>query len=366
MSQYEIETVADFSRFQALAEEWNGLPGAKAYPFLTFEWNLACLLAFHDRAQVYTLTARAADGSLTAVLPMALDAWGPVRRAILLNYPGEPSGFLYTDVEALKDLLALTLKRGLPLKLGRLWPDEAIDEILNGTVTKRATIVNRSGGASPWLKTDMPWAEFEAGLSSKRRNDVKRAFKRAEALGDLAFLFSAPDARTISKVVEDFAVLEASGWKGEQKSSLMHNLDRRAFFESYWGDMARLGRVKVAEMKVDGATAAMFIATDLGGRYWVHKISYHPKFARGSPGIVLMHRALESAFHDGCEYFEFLGQDEQWLRIWTKETRSYSFPRIYPRSAQGIAVFSSDAAHYLAKKSGYRGLLSTLGLTQRR
>jgi CelD/BcsL family acetyltransferase involved in cellulose biosynthesis len=84
----------------------------------------------------------------------------------------------------------------------------------------------------------------------------------------------------------------------------------------------------------------MQIAIECDDRFWLLKIGHDDKFAKCSPGTLLMLHSVKYAAVRGLKSYEFLGIAEPWTRAWTESLRRCVTLRAYPLSIGGIAVMT--------------------------
>jgi proline dehydrogenase len=83
----------------------------------------------------------------------------------------------------------------------------------------------------------------------------------------------------------------------------------------------------------------MQLAVEWSGRYWLYKIGYDEKYARCSPGTLLMLHVLRDAAARGLTGFELMGDAEAWIAdLWTREAHECVRVRIYPYTAAGFVA----------------------------
>ena len=141
-------------------------------------------------------------------------------------------------------------------------------------------------------------------------------------------------------------VLEAAGWKGRTGSALLSDPHRRQFYEKYATIASEKGILRLSFMRIGGEVAATQIAVESGGRFWLLKVGYDEKFARCSPGHLLMVQTLRYAAERGLRTFEFLGSAEPWTQVWTTDVRPCVSVWAYPNNFRGLAAFLWDAARF--------------------
>src|SRR3989454_167719 len=116
-------------------------------------------------------------------------------------------------------------------------------------------------------------------------------------------------------LAESFRV-EAAGWKGRTGSALLSDPHRRQFYEKYATIASEKGILRLSFIRIGGEVAATQIAVESGGRFWLLKVGYDERFARCSPGHLLMVETLRYAAERGLRTFEFLGSAEPWTQVW--------------------------------------------------
>jgi CelD/BcsL family acetyltransferase involved in cellulose biosynthesis len=100
----------------------------------------------------------------------------------------------------------------------------------------------------------------------------------------------------------------------------------------------------------------MQIATVHANRFWLLKIGYSDAFSRGSPGILLMRETIRYATKCGLTSYEFLGQQEPWIEIWTDRVRPCVSLYAHPYNIAGMTTMAFDLA-----KIGVRRLRQRMG-----
>jgi CelD/BcsL family acetyltransferase involved in cellulose biosynthesis len=116
--------------------------------------------------------------------------------------------------------------------------------------------------------------------------------------------------------------------------------DRRRFFEQYTAIASERGILRLCFLKIGGHTAAIQIAVESGGGFWLLKVGYDETFSRSSPGNLLMLETLRYAAKRGLRSYEFLGSAEPWTEMWTNRVRPCVSVRAYPNNVRGAAALS--------------------------
>jgi CelD/BcsL family acetyltransferase involved in cellulose biosynthesis len=121
----------------------------------------------------------------------------------------------------------------------------------------------------------------ERMLSRYRKKELRRAGRCLAELGALLFS-TATEPAAIAGAVEDFFVLEASGWKGTAGAATYHE-DVSGFITAAISRLAAEGKAAISRILIDGLAIAAAITLRSAGAAWYWKIAYDEKFARYAP-----------------------------------------------------------------------------------
>ena len=268
----------------------------------------------------------------------------------------EPGGLLYKDEESLKELIKAVVCLGKPVVLSRLNAESKEVSLLGSSDKKKSICILREDDACPFLPITTQWPEFESSLSSRNRYDLRRARKKADALGKVEFEIVSPTPTTLKAHLQLFSQIEAASWKGSTGTAIAKDEAMQSFFYLYGEEAARLGILSLGFLKINDQPVAALLGIEYFNRYWTFKIGYDEAFAQCSPGILIMHEMIRNAFEKKLEAFEFLGTDAPWIHLWTKEQHPYVTARVYPFSFSGQLSRGIDAtiaiAHNAFRLSG--------------
>ncbi len=346
-----MRIIKNFSELDTVKSDWEILAQKHENPLLDWEWMSACAEAFYQDDQLYVIIHRE-DEEIQAIVPLFLHRENGVHKLEIIGTPslGEPAGFLYRDLAALDGLLRNLLKQGLPISLRRL--EEGSDDLnaVENVFQYHSLHSLREGGASPWIPIESDWSTFESRISSRRKSDMRRARRRAEKHGTVDLRIHAVTPPEVESLLAEVFRVEAANWKGRNGSSLLHREDLSRFYTIYSHKAAQKGTLRVGTLSVGGTVVAVLLGLEEAGRFWVFKIGYDEKYARSSPGILLMHHCIQYAFDQKLKSFEFLGWDARWMHVWTDRVRRYKSPLIYPFSGRGFLGFARDSVCYLKNK----------------
>lgn len=326
-------------RLDELAAAWSSLDAAASNPMQHFIWARACADAF---AAENTLRVVALGAS--AFAPLARSCGSLERWEALGTQLHEPQDFAFGDAEAVDVLAALLVQRAAPVLLDRVFADAPIVDSLRRAYRGRGIVVVRPKAACPVIPLSADMTDAEQILSSRRRSDLRRARRRAEEVGPVRTELLSPLPQAVNDVLDDAFAIEASSWKGRSGTALAEDASRAAFFRRYALLAAERGILRVSFLRVGDRGAAMQIAIECGGAYWVLKIGYDEEFARFSPGMLLILATLQAALDCELRSYELLGTAEPWTEMWTEAVRACVSISAYPARAAGLAALCADLA----------------------
>ena len=266
----------------------------------------------------------------------------------LLTLLGAEDIWLPTDThyrdEVAADLLAEGLaKHGLPARFGHFPGDSAFIGALRSASRGKGLVLATNLGGAPYIRFDESWREPEKKLKSKRRSDLRRCRKKAEALGAVAFEMAAPNPDNVDCLMDEAMAVEASGWKGRSGTALAADQYLNAFFRRYARLAADRGILRLAFLRIDGRAVAVQIAAECDNAFWGFKSGYDETYRDVAPGMILFLEVVRYAANSGVATHEFLGKSAPWMRDWATDERPLVGLRYYPFNVAGAAAVTSDA-----------------------
>ena len=344
-----MTVISTLDELDAEASRWETLDAVARTPAQRFAWVRACAAAFGDDLRIVLLEE---EGEIVAAAPLT-------DRAGTLELLGardlfEPGDFLYRDEAALEELAARLARMKRALVLHRTWANGPVEAAVRRAFRGRGVVLRRDAGETPVL--DFAGAPVEARFNARRRGDIRRARRRADDLGAVSAEVLSPEPGEVAPMLEEVVAVEAAGWKGVHGTALAQDPERRRFFEEYAALAAAEGALRVARLRIGSETAAVQLAVEHRRRLWLLKIGYDERFARCSPGTLLMLEAARWASEQGLEAIELLGSSEAWTRFWTVDGRRCVALYAYPAGLGGAKSLVGGAFVH-GKRRATRGIV---------
>ncbi len=345
---YTVEVLRDGSAIDALAQEWNDLPQSRANPLLAPDWFAVAARTLETPTE--TLAVRQA-GVLAGVAPLGTDLRAGIARLQPLGVRAlhEPSGLLYRNAEALRELCKALIDLRKPFILQRMPFADALRGELARAARHRGLLYEVAAPGTPVVNFsgDGDVAAFESRLSSRRRQDFRRARRGLERTGAVTFDLRTPTVSSVAAELDEAMRIEASSWKTRRGSTLLRTGRLRDFFHQYAHRLAAKGQLRIAYLRLDGIGIAMQLMVEHASRFWIYKVGYDEKWAEHSPGVQLMWEVMRYACRSRLAGVELLGKVEPWLTIWSNDVRQFRTLIYYPFNLRGVRALLADAAHAL-------------------
>ncbi|MDC3960209.1 GNAT family N-acetyltransferase [Polyangium jinanense] len=338
------QRLAGASALSQIGETWAALDALQDTPMQQSLWTESWLSASGagDRLRVLVATSPLESPSIAALVhhgglsPSLLPAG-----AIEL---GEPVDLSRGGPGSLRALCQALARDRHPVHLPRVLATSPTIPALREAYRRRGVVRVGPAKPCPFVPLDTSWSEPERHLSPRRRQDLRRAERHAERQGKLSYSFLSPAPEEAEGVLDEAFRVEAACWKGREGTAMSSDLVIGTFFRTYALAAARRGILRVAFLRIGGLAAAMQLAVEHAGRYWLLKIGYDEAFRQASPGILLLRESLRRAAEQGLSTYEFLGGVAPWIKPWTNEERATVSLGAYPVSLASASALSSQAA----------------------
>ena len=135
-------------------------------------------------------------------------------------------------------------------------------------------------------------AYLEGAISPAHFRELRRQWRKLDALGELSYNVARQPA-DIRLRMEEFLLLEASGWKGRARTALINDRYGAAFAREAVTNLAETDGVRIHTLDLDGRAIAAMVVFLMGGEAYTWKTAYDEEFARYSPGKLLVAELTE-------------------------------------------------------------------------
>jgi Acetyltransferase (GNAT) domain len=133
---------------------------------------------------------------------------------------------------------------------------------------------------------------LRGSISAQHLRELRRQWNKLEQMGRLTYNVARQPAE-IRRRMEDFLALEASGWKGEERSALVMDRFRAAFTREAITNLAEIDGVRIHTLDLDDRPIAAMVVFIMAGDAYTWKTAYDETYARYSPGKLLVAELTE-------------------------------------------------------------------------
>lgn len=298
--------------------------------------------------------AASGAGGIEALLPLCRDT-GPLARWRLVG-PGEvfePADALCDHASAAQALAGKLAGQGRPLALDRLPAGSPLVPALRAAMRGKGLTIVRPAVPCPTIALDASWADPVARFNAGRRSDFRRAERKAREFGAVTYEILSPGPVQFDTLFDEAVAVELRSWKQEAGSAIAADPAKEAFFRAFFRAACDTGAFRIAFLRIDGTPAAMQMALEWRGRFWLFKIGYDERFSRASPGTLLMLHTIGWAAARGLSDYELMGNVEPWIaEFWTRDEHPCVSLRTYPANWRGALALAHDGAGWLASRIG--------------
>jgi hypothetical protein len=133
---------------------------------------------------------------------------------------------------------------------------------------------------------------LRGSIKSSHMREMRRQWSLLEKIGKPSYSV-ARQPREILARMEEFLLLEASGWKGKKRSAMLSDRYRAAFAREAVNNLAEIDGARIHTIDLDGRAIASMIVLIMNGEAYTWKTAYDESLARFSPGKLLVAQLTE-------------------------------------------------------------------------
>jgi CelD/BcsL family acetyltransferase involved in cellulose biosynthesis len=330
----------------SLAPEWDALADrVGAVPFLRPGWVAAWEGAFAWRP-LRILAARR-DGRLVGVLPTM--GRGATRSATNGHTPH--SGILAEDA-AVASALVRALYESRPRSIRVAYLDPAESGVATVVDAARAAGYRRTMRIvrSPYVAVDGDHDAYVRGRRRSFASDLRRRRRRLEEEGPVT-LVGAQDGEDGRRLLDRLVTLEAM--RRRDGTAIAGHASTRRFYGEVAAWAGARGTLRMLALCLGGRPLAVLLGVEESGVLWLLKGGYDPRYARFSPGQLVLGDAISQAFAAGLSRVELGSGTEPYKLQWTDAVRDRVTVHAYaPTVAGSLCWIAAARGRPLAERAG--------------
>ncbi|HET7207541.1 MAG TPA: GNAT family N-acetyltransferase [Terriglobales bacterium] len=334
-----------------LGDEWRALcdESPSDEPFYRPEWIRAHVRAFFPREKLLMLTVRA-SGRLVLILPLLKDTTVfcgvPVRR---LRNPVNSHSCRFDAVRAPNAEGEPAIRSAWDhLAQRRDWDLLQLNEVPEGStlaaIVAQAEANQFRAGSIPERPNPIvpvpsdPEHLKKLPINARLRTKLRQIRRELASTGPLKF-----DRRVTadSAALQRFYELEASGWKGQEKSAVACDPQTRQFYDEIAKTAARFGYFSLYSLEIEGKLLAAHFGLAYKGRYYSPKVAFSEEFKQWSPGHLIVSEILQDCHSRGISCYDITGPYDDWKMKWTDQVWARNTRFIFAKGLRGTAAYQA-------------------------
>ncbi len=347
-----VKTFRGLSGLEEIARDWElviGIMERKRF-FHLADWYRCYLNALEDNPDTVLFTVVYIGKNPEAIFPLKISLrriFGLEMKALQL--PSHPHMCLNDCIVARPELVGSYI----PLVLNHLeevagisWDYIYLPRVLEESsaalaLAEQADVlwVQRPCGQCDYLIV-RPYDLMFQGFTTTFRNNIRRARKRAENLGNIRYT-SAHERPDLDRAYEVFLDVEASGWKGRAGAGTAIKLDSKlkSFYRLLMERFAETGGCAIHIMWYEDQPIAVEFSLITDDTLYTLKIGYDERYASCSPGHLLREYLMKYYGEKGEIKFNNLITDASWHSQWKPKSYNVSHYYICRRTLRGWIVY---------------------------
>jgi CelD/BcsL family acetyltransferase involved in cellulose biosynthesis len=193
----------------------------------------------------------------------------------------------------LEDFFAMLARPHLKLPKVLVLPEVRLDgpvaSLIGAVAETRGLCFSTTGAAErPFLESDLDGdAYLKQSLKAHHFREFRRLKRRLEDKGKLEHVV-ARTAEEIRLATEAFLTLEASGWKGRERTAMAIDRFRAAFAREAMHRLSEEDMCRIHSLLLDGKSIACLVVFVEAGVAYTWKTAYDETYSAFSPGTLLM------------------------------------------------------------------------------
>jgi CelD/BcsL family acetyltransferase involved in cellulose biosynthesis len=345
-----VRLVTDPEDFVAMRAQWNALAAASlcARVFLFHDWFSAAWRWRQHTARLWLLCLYR-DGSLTAVLPLALEEVAKrgtrLRELSLLTVPDTQACDLVAlehdravAAEAFADALAQRRSEWDVLRLKYLAPEACLSSAFREALARRgfATRLHPDGG-NPFVPLDSTWEAYYATRSRSLKKANNLAANRLAKAGTVRIDWLAPgtgDSAEVDRFLDRAIAISSRSWKTRTGNSL-DNPGPQAFIRDLSHAAHERGWLSVWILSLSDRPLAMEYQLVADGNVYALRSDFDAEFEEISPGTHLNRTLLQQLFGRGLQRYYMGPGDNPYKHRWTEQVEPVQAVTAYGRTMTG-------------------------------
>ncbi len=300
-----------------LAAQWDALQ-AKTLPhaFLRSDF-LLCLLDQFGQGNELLAYREEGDGWAAALLiqPQGKGRWNSFQPSQL------PLGPVLLPKNEVIEASLQSLLRALPgmaLTVGLT----QLDSLAHAGPFEGARLRHQHYIDTAWVDVESGFEAYWEARGKNLRQNTRKQLKKVEASGATPRLEMVHTPEAVAGAIEQYGVLESSGWKAELGTAISVDGAQGRFYRQALERAAAAGRARIYRYWFGDEVVAMDLCVHQDDCLVILKTAYQQAHQAVSPSTLMRAEEFKALFDEGrFKRIEFFGRVMEWHTRWTDNSR---------------------------------------------
>jgi hypothetical protein len=175
----------------------------------------------------------------------------------------------------------------------------------------------------PRLTISGKYEDYWKQRSKNLTHNLSRQRRRLKEQGNVLELLTDRNADSVAGAIQEYGLLESTGWKGEEGSAVAADNVQGRFYREMLEDFCGRGEAVIYRLRLNGKTVASDLCLERDKTLFILKTAYDEGVQGLSLGLLLHQEIFQSVFEEEkLGVIEFYGRLRDWHTKWTSETRT--------------------------------------------
>jgi len=344
-----VAVISDSHEFALLRDEWNELLEISNQNtiFLRWEWLYNWWEVYGTGSGQLCIYVARENGRLLGIAPLCIQK--KYRYFKELSFLGTNvicsdhlDFILYQnrEKEVLHEiLLAISSNNNWDtLELRNISSTSTIISAIESFFGRNKVFIDRKYTTCPYIPLTSPWETVYSAYSPLIRNVIKRKSKKLEKLHKISYCETTSDS-DVRNVFAHFIELNKLRFEQKKMRSPFCDADFCRFHENVVADLSPKGMVRFGFVKADDNFIAGIYLLTYNNSHSYYQSGFDPAWDNYSPGTLLFHNSIKTAYEQGAKEFDFLQGDEKYKSNWTEFIRYNTKLCVYKNDFRGDCLY---------------------------
>jgi hypothetical protein len=177
--------------------------------------------------------------------------------------------------------------------------------------------------ATAWIDIDRSFDTYWEARGKNLKTNTRKQRTKLASEGVETTLECISDAARIASAIDDYGLLETTGWKGKDGTAVHADNAQGRFYRKMLENFCAVDRARIFRYRFNDKTVAMDLCIVADQRIVILKTAYDETYKTVSPSTLMRQDEFRHLFdNEGLKRIEFYGKVMEWHTRWTENART--------------------------------------------